>query len=61
MTAVDQRWVSGDEKIVVLNTGNGLKDVSGAMQAVDLVQTKPFRVDPDFAAFEQVVAGWGKD
>jgi threonine synthase len=61
VTAVDQRLVSREEKIVVLNTGNGLKDVSGAMQAVDLVQTKPFRVDPDFAALEQVVAGWGED
>jgi len=61
VTAVDQRLVSREEKIVVLNTGNGLKDVSGAMQAVDLVQTKPFRVDPDFAALAQVVAGWGED
>ena len=61
VTAVGQRWVSGDEKIVVLNTGNGLKDISGAMQAVDLVQTKPYRVDPDFAALEQVVAGWEED
>ena len=61
VTAVEQRLVAGDEKIVVLNTGNGLKDVSGAMQAVDLVQTKPFKVQPDFAALEQVVAGWGKN
>jgi threonine synthase len=60
VTAVDQQLVSGDEKIVVLNTGNGLKDVSGAMRAIDLVQTKPFPVDSDFAALEQVVAGWGK-
>jgi hypothetical protein len=35
-----------------------LKDVAGAMQAVDLVDTKPFRIQPDFAALEQVVAGW---
>jgi len=61
VTAVDQQLVSGDEKIVVLNTGNGLKDVSGAMRAVDLAGTKPFRVDPDFAALEQVVADWGND
>ena len=61
VTAVDQQLVSGDEKIVVLNTGNGLKDVSGAMRAIDLVQTKPFPVDSDFAALEQVVAGWGKN
>ena len=61
VTAVDRQQVSGDEKIVVLNTGNGLKDVAGAMQALDLVQTRPFRVQPDFAAFEQVVAGWGEE
>jgi threonine synthase len=61
VAAVDQRLVHGDEKIVVLNTGNGLKDVAGAMQAVDLVQTKPFRIQPDFAALDQVVAGWGED
>jgi len=59
VSAVDRRLVSGDEEIVVLNTGNGLKDVAGAMQAVDLVDTKPFRIQPDFAALEQVVAGWG--
>ena len=56
--AVDKRLVSGDEKIVVLNTGNGLKDVAGAMQAVDLVKTRPFRVMPDLAALKRVVAGW---
>ncbi len=61
VTAVDQGLVSGDETIVVLNTGNGLKDVAGAMQAVDLAGTKPFWVQPDFAALEQLVAGWGKD
>ncbi len=59
--AVDKRLVSADEKIVVLNTGNGLKDVAGAMQAVDLVGTTPFRVKPDLAAIERVVAGWGND
>jgi threonine synthase len=58
VTAVDQRLISRDEKIVVLNTGNGLKDVAGAMKAVDLVQTTPFRVSPDLAALRQVVAAW---
>jgi threonine synthase len=55
--AVDQRLVSGDEKIVVLNTGNGLKDVTGAMQAVDSAGTKPYRIMPDLAALERVLAG----
>jgi threonine synthase len=59
VAAVDRKLVSAGEKIVVLNTGNGLKDVSAAMQAVDLVQTKPVKIQPDFAALEKVVAGWG--
>ncbi len=59
VAAVDRQLVSADENIVVLNTGNGLKDIAGAMEALDLVQTKPFRVQPDFAALEQVVAEWG--
>lgn len=59
--ATDQRLVSTDETIVVLNTGNGLKDVAGAMQAVDLAQTAPFRVTPDLKALKQVVAGWKTD
>ncbi len=59
VAAVDRQLVSADENIVVLNTGNGLKDIAGAMEALDLVQTKPFRIQPDFAALEQVVAEWG--
>jgi threonine synthase len=56
--AVDQRLVSIDETTVVLNTGNGLKDVDGAMQAVDLVGTTPYRVAPDLEELKQVVSGW---
>ncbi len=56
--AVEQQLVSGDETIVVLNTGNGLKDVAGAMQAVDMVGTTPFRVAPDLAEIQRVVDGW---
>jgi len=56
--AVGQQLVSGDESIVILNTGNGLKDVAGAMQAVDQVGTKPFHVAPDLDELKQVVASW---
>jgi threonine synthase len=52
--------ISRDEKIVVLNTGNGLKDVAGAMKAVDLVGTRPFTVAPDVEELKQVVAAWGE-
>ena len=56
--AVDQKLVSGKETIVLLNTGNGLKDVAGAMQAVEQVGTQPVRVEPDLDALKQVVATW---
>lgn len=56
--AVEQQLVSGAETIVVLNTGNGLKDVAGAMQALDMVGTTPFRVAPDLAEIQRVVDGW---
>jgi threonine synthase len=56
--AVEQQLVSGDESIVILSTGNGLKDIAGAMRAVDQVGTKPIHVAPDLDAIEQVVATW---
>jgi threonine synthase len=56
--AVEQNLVSKDEIVVVLNTGNGLKDVAGAMQAVNLAGTKPVKVAPDLDALKQVVDRW---
>lgn len=56
--ALEQNLVSTDETVVVLNTGNGLKDVAGAMQAVDLAETKPFQVTPDLDELKRVVDGW---
>ncbi len=57
--AVEQQLVSGDETIVVLNTGNGLKDVAGAMQALDRADTRPYYVEPDIKSLQKVVDGWG--
>ena len=59
--AVSQRLVSEDENVVVLNTGNGLKDVVGAMKSADITGTKPYRVAPDLDALKQVIAGWNTD
>jgi threonine synthase len=56
--AVDQQLVSKEETIVVLNTGNGLKDIASAMQAVEQVGTRPFHVKPDLDAIKQVVDTW---
>ncbi|MDT8444013.1 MAG: threonine synthase [Desulfuromonadales bacterium] len=41
--------VAGDERIVVLNTGSGLKDIASALTAVEMAGSRPCRVtsDPD--------------
>jgi hypothetical protein len=43
---------------VVLNTGNGLKDVAGAMKAVDLVGPQPHRVTPDLENLKRIMRGF---
>ncbi|MEM7033166.1 MAG: threonine synthase [Chloroflexota bacterium] len=45
--AIEQDLVQADERIVIINTGNGLKDVQGAMTAVDLVNTKAIHIKPN--------------
>jgi len=54
--AVDENLISADERIVVINTGNGLKDVQGAMKAVELVGTQPYFVEPDLEDLKRVLA-----
>lgn len=53
--AVSQGLVAPDERIVVINTGNGLKDVASAMRAVDLVGTQPYRVAPNLDDLKRVI------
>jgi threonine synthase len=55
LKAIHQGLVSPDERIVVINTGNGLKDVASAMKAVDLVGTKAHRVAPNLDDLKQVM------
>ncbi len=47
--------VSADDRIVVLNTGNGLKDIKGAMKSVEMVGTTPNRVETNLADLKQVM------
>jgi threonine synthase len=54
--AISEGLVSSDERIVVINTGNGLKDIASAMKAVDLVGTRPYRVAPNLGDLKQVIA-----
>ena len=56
--AARENMVSRDERIVVLNTGHGLKDVAGAMQAVEQVGTTPVRVEPNLDALKDAVDSW---
>ena len=56
LKAIEQSLVSPGERIVVINTGNGLKDIASAMKAVGQVGTQPHRVAPDIDALKQVMA-----
>ncbi len=55
LKAIEQGLVSPDERVVVINTGNGLKDVAGAMKAVEQVGTQPRRVAPDLENLKRVI------
>ncbi|MCB8985760.1 MAG: threonine synthase [Ardenticatenaceae bacterium] len=57
--AVELGLVSADDRIVVLNTGNGLKDVAGAMKSVEMVGTKANRVEPNLDDLKRVMKGIG--
>ena len=54
--AVAENLISPEERIVVINTGNGLKDVAGAMKAVDLVGTQSYLVEPDIEDLKRIMA-----
>ncbi len=54
--AVELGLVKADDRIVVLNTGNGLKDVKSAMTAVEMVGTTANRVEPTLADLKRVMA-----
>jgi threonine synthase len=55
LKAIDAGLVRPDERIVVLVTGSGLKDVASAMQSVEQVGTRPYRVAPDLADVKRVM------
>jgi threonine synthase len=58
--AVERNLVDTAERIVVLNTGNGLKDISSAMTSMELVATQPFRVEPDLDDLRRVMGEMGQ-
>jgi threonine synthase len=54
--AVNSGLVASDERIVVLNTGSGLKDVAGAMKGVESAGVQAYRVAPDLEDLRRVMA-----
>ncbi|MEZ4769710.1 MAG: threonine synthase [Caldilineales bacterium] len=54
--AVEQGLVGPDDRIVVINTGSGLKDVKSAMTAVEQVGTRSYRVEPNLTDLQRVMA-----
>ena len=55
--AVEKRLVDPQERIVVLNTGNGLKDVPSASKAAEIVGSKAHRLEPKMDGVRRVVEG----
>ena len=56
IAAVEQGLVTAMDEVVVLSTGNGLKDIAGAMKAVAAVGTKPMYVDPNLEALKEALS-----
>lgn len=54
LKAIDERLVHSDEEIVVINTGNGLKDIRGAMRGVDLTGIRPYHIQPTLADVQKI-------
>ena len=52
--AVADGLVDPEERIVVLSTGNGLKDIASARRSVG----EPYVVDADLAEVKRIAAGW---
>ncbi len=53
--AVSDGLVQADERIVVLNTGNGLKDIKNTMKAVEMAGSKPSLIEPNMAELKQTI------
>ena len=54
--AVALGLVSTEERIVVINTGSGLKDVASAMRAADLVGSKAIHIPPTLEAVREALS-----
>ena len=56
LAARERGLVGTDDKVVVIATGSGLKDVASAMEAVWAAGTKPMRVEPNLESLKKSLA-----
>jgi threonine synthase len=54
--AVNRGLIARDDRVLVLSTGSGLKDVASAMKAVAAAGTRPMYVDPSLDSLETAMA-----
>jgi threonine synthase len=55
VSAVDSGLVAPGERVAVLSTGNGLKDIASAMKAVTAAGTKPMHILPTLDALKDAL------
>ena len=55
VVAAERGLVGPNDRVVLLATGSGLKDVASAMKAVAAVGTEPMRVDPNLEALKEAL------
>lgn len=53
--AVDEGLVSTTDRIVVINTGNGLKDIRSAMVSVERAGNRPFHIQPTLKDVQKII------
>ncbi|MCO6450595.1 MAG: threonine synthase [Caldilineales bacterium] len=53
--AVERGLVSASDRIVVMNTGSGLKDIKSAMTAVEMAGVTPHRVATDLSSVKKAL------
>ena len=54
--AAKRGWVSATEEVVVLSTGNGLKDIASAMKSVDVGGVRPYLVAPNLDDLKKMIS-----
>ena len=56
LKAAENNMIGPDDRVAVINTGSGLKDIPAAMKATELVHLTPYTVAPSIDAFRAVAS-----